>query len=358
MSRIRIAVIGGGHLGSIHAGLLSKRDDVEFVAVAESHPETRDRLKERNFSVFSDYRQLEGKIDACVIAVPTSMHFEVACWFLRQKIHAFIEKPIAPRFVEAEKLVKLAQRFDCILQVGHVERFNPAYRAVSPKILSPIFIESYRCGSYTGRSTDIGVVFDLMIHDIDLVLDLVPSQVVHIGGTGTSYLGEHEDLASAHLTFENGCVAHLHSSRIAAKARREMVCHMEHAIAEIDFAAGRATWIEAAQDVQARHRLADQLPVAERLRVKDELFERWLIPQTLPVESRNAIQDEHDDFLHAIRAGSQPRVTGRHGLEAVEIAEAIVEAIRLRGRKGTQDRERQLMPRSDSPAPPPMRRAG
>ena len=327
---VRVAVVGGGHLGRIHAKLLSNRTDTRVVAVCDPYAPSRDWITANlSLPVVEDYKSLLGSIDAVLIATPTTLHFPVAEWCLQNGIHVFIEKPITTTIEEATELNRLGAIHDCTIQVGHVERFNPIWVDVGRQLnkASVRHIESCREGVYTGRSTDIGIVLDLMIHDLDLILSVVSSPLQSIRAHGRCVLGAHEDFAIADLVFRNGTTAHLRASRIAPSASRTMEIHCDEDWYSLDFSKGSYTRTSATEDVANGHLQADNLPIEERLKVKDELFSRWLEQQTVAPESCNAIEREHSDFFEAIVTGRAPRVSGADGARALQVACVITDQI-------------------------------
>ncbi len=326
----RVAVIGGGHLGRIHAKLLACNTNCNLLGVADPSDASRTIVEcDLALPSFTDYRVLEKQIDAAVIAAPTFLHHEIGKWCLERGIHTFIEKPIAASAEESHELVALAHENNCVLQVGHVERFNPAWVTASSLCAqeSVRYIESAREGSYTGRSTDIGIVMDLMIHDIDLILSLVPSTLTDINAYGWSVLGEHEDFAVAQLRFKNGAVAQLRASRISELPKRTMQIHTEARICSIDFASGSLSMIQPQPDVASGMRQADTLPAAQRLKVKDRLFQEWLSKTEIKSANVNAIALEHQEFLEAIQHGKSVTVNGHAGTAALSVALEVVAAI-------------------------------
>lgn len=340
---VRVAVVGAGHLGRIHAKLLSNRADCSLVAVCDPYAPSRDWIQENlKLPVVEHYQHLEGAIDAVVIATPTTLHHEVAKWALQQGIATFIEKPIASTVQQAQELEGLASLFQAPLQIGHVERFNPVWKAfrdhVEPQAIRRIVAR--REGVYTGRSTDIGIVMDLMIHDLDLILSLIPSRIADIHATGHSLLGQHEDIAVADILFENGAVAHLRASRVSTSTARFMEVHCiknpqsphsnpQPAWFEIDFATNSLTCVENTPGTGPGGLLADSLPPQERAKVKDELFTRWIHRNTINPHPGNAIASEHDDFFNAIRTGAEPIVNASAGCYALEIATRITNQINI-----------------------------
>jgi predicted dehydrogenase len=252
----------------------------------------------------------------------------VASDLIRGGIHTFVEKPITPTLREAEELVQLARRRQAVLQVGHVERFNPGLASVADQLIEPKYIEARRQSGYTFRSTDVGVVMDLMIHDIDVALSLVRSPVVRVDALGISVLGDHEDMATARLQFASGAVAQLVASRTSYAPARVMQVFTASRFAAIDFAARRATVVEPRADVLEQSFQHADLSDDDRERLRERLFDELLVRRELPAVEANAIEQEHFDFVAAIRSGGQPRVTGADGRDAVAVAELILERIR------------------------------
>ncbi|MBU6236683.1 MAG: Gfo/Idh/MocA family oxidoreductase [Planctomycetes bacterium] len=328
--KLRMAVIGGGHLGRIHARLLANRGDIEFVTVCDPSPESRGEVESKlGLPTSAEYENLPGNVDAVVIATPTILHHRIGRWALEHGIHALIEKPIACTVREADDLIATADRHNRCLQIGHIERFNPVWACARESIpLDSIqHIDARREGIYTGRSTDIGIVLDLMIHDIDLILSLVTEPVISIRASGRSVLGEHEDFAIADLVFRNGVTAHLRASRISPAPVRSMEIHGLGSWVSIDFSNSKCNLTQPSPAVASGELLADTLPIAERLKVKDEMFTRWLQQIELPASPANAMVDEQTDFIQSIQNRRSPIVSGRDGARALRVACEITNQI-------------------------------
>lgn len=329
MSALRLAIIGGGHLGRIHAKLASSNEQFDVVAVADPNAESRDLVRQQlQLETVSDYQQLLGSLNAAVVAAPTVAHYEITSQLLRAGVHCLVEKPLAHTPDQASRLVQIAKSHGRILQVGHVERFNPTWTAVQPKLENPKFIEAVRAGAYSGRSTDIGVVMDLMIHDLDLILSLDRSPVTNVQASGIAVLGSQEDMAEARIEFASGCVATLRASRLATAPTRRMQVYTAKAFAEVDFSADQVQLIQPSEDVLGRLIALDELSMAERLQAKERVFEDFLHIQSVPAPKRNAILDEQNDFALSIQTGCAPSVTGEDGARAVDVAARITTAIR------------------------------
>ena len=328
--KLAVALVGAGHLGRIHAKLLAARSDCHLVGVCDPVAASRTWVQENlGAAVYCDPQEITEPLDAIVIATPTVFHHEVGLWALSRGIHALIEKPIAGSLQQAKELASLAKSNDLRLQVGHVERFNPVWEELQRRLepSSVRYIESRREGVYTGRSTDIGIVLDLMIHDLDLILSVIDSPVTNIRATGRCVLGRHEDLAIADLEFQNGASAHLRASRISSTAARVMEIQAQRQWYELDFSAGRLTVTQATAEVERGDLQADELEPSLRMKVKDELFTRWLTRNEVSPASANAIEAEHSDFFESIREGREPRVTGLGAIRALEVACAITSQI-------------------------------
>ncbi|MDA8402661.1 MAG: Gfo/Idh/MocA family oxidoreductase, partial [Desulfobacteraceae bacterium] len=235
--KIRAAVIGVGYLGKFHAEKYAAMDNVELAGVVDSH---RGRAEEigRHVGVpaFDDYRNLFGRVDAVSVAAPTPLHFEIGKAFLAQGVDVLMEKPITTTLEEADALIDIAEKTGRILQVGHLERFNPAVRAVKSLITHPVFIESSRMSLYKERGTDVSVVLDLMIHDIDIISHFVHSGIKYCHAMGASVVSDTVDIANAHIEFDNGAVAKVTASRIANKNERKIRLFQKEGYISLDFA--------------------------------------------------------------------------------------------------------------------------
>lgn len=328
MSKLRLAVVGAGHLGRIHARLANGLDEIQLVGVVDPVARNRESVtNETGVPAYENLHDLFGLADAAVVATPTSTHAEVAKQLLQGGLHLLIEKPLTPTVAEADELVTLAKRQQLTLQVGHVERFNPALTSLQGRIDDPKFIEARRCSSYTFRSTDIGVVLDLMIHDIDVVLSLVQSTVTAVEALGISVLGDKEDMVNARLYFASGCVANLTASRVSYTPERSMQVITPTGAATIDFAGRRSLIVEPSEEVLTRKFDAHSLDDEKKTHLRDNLFESLLAMRELPALDVNAIEQEQLDFVAAIQTGTNPQVTGHAGREAVAVAEAIMRQV-------------------------------
>ncbi|MEN0109173.1 MAG: Gfo/Idh/MocA family oxidoreductase [Planctomycetota bacterium] len=328
MDRTRIAVVGAGKLGGYHANLAAKSDRFDLVAVVDPVKASRESLAEKTGAqAHSNVAETLPKIDAAVVATPTVTHSDAVGCLLDAGKHVLVEKPIAPNAAEATRMVEAADRAGVVLQVGHVERFNPALAAAAGRLESPRLIQATRTSGYTFRSTDIGAALDLMIHDIDLVLALTGGSVVDVAAVGTSVLGGHEDMLSTRLTLDTGCVAELTASRVSYELRRDMRVFTPTGFVAMDFAEGTATTVTPTAEVLA----GDFRPEALSAERKAELFAGKMFEEVLVRERHespavNAIDLELADFADAIQTGISPRVTGVAGRDAVAVAERILRA--------------------------------
>ena len=328
MSRtIRIGVVGVGHLGKHHARLL-KGLPCELVGVADPSEAARAHAT-ATFCVpaFADHRELIGKVDAVSVVVPTKLHREVASVFLENGVDVLVEKPIARSSADGQALVDLAKQKGCILQVGHVERFNPALRGIEQIGRAARYIESHRLAPFSFRSTDIGVVLDLMIHDLDLVLALVQSEIVSVEAFGGAVFTPAEDMASAIIKFRNGAVAHLTANRVALKPLRKMRVFSKQGYASLDFQTAQGMIVKKAPGWDFEQLDVERLDRAQMGDLWKFVFDGLLQVENLALDSGNPLQEELVDFLRCVRERAQPIVSGTDGVAAVAAAERVLAAI-------------------------------
>jgi len=332
---LKLGIIGAGRLGTFHADKAALHSEVELVGIADPCDTARNSLARKHGAhAFSMFDHMLPMVDAVIIASPTYLHYELGNACLLANKHVLMEKPLCASLAEGRKLVELSKKRGLVLQVGHVEEFNPAWAAAKRSIRNdlmvgePILIDAIRTSGYTFRSTDIGTVFDMMIHDIDLVISLVASQVFSVDAIGFHVIGgEHEDVVHARLRFDNGCVANLYSSRVAEKAERKMRITTATSTVGIDFATRTTTFHRANESVLERkfapHNVSpDSIPLLIPTFMQDAF--------TLESETHNAVDAlaaELDDFVMSIQSNKTPRVSGSRALEAVSVAETIVRSI-------------------------------
>ncbi|MCC9602560.1 Gfo/Idh/MocA family oxidoreductase [Stieleria sp. JC731] len=330
MTSLRVAVIGAGHLGRIHSKLLGSVDGAKLVAISDPMEPARNRAAEMfSVPVVEDYRELIDSIDAAVIASPTDSHAEIATELLKAGKHLFVEKPLAISSADADRLVMLAASKRLTLQVGHVERFNPAFTALGKIGVDSKYVEAVRASRFPGRCLDVGVVMDLMIHDIDLVCSMTEAAVKSVSASGLAVVSDHEDIAEARVEFECGLVANLKASRISPTPARSMQVYGPNGFAEIDFS-GPALHTVQTSDALIDREFDLEDATDNPLGYADELFSEHLQLGTQQLEPRNAILDELHDFVISIQSGISPTVSGAAGARAVAIAEQILNSIEER----------------------------
>jgi len=335
---LKVAVIGAGRLGGFHARKLAQNNRAELVAVVDPLPANRNRVAEAcHTQPKAAYHELLDRLDAVVIAAPTGLHHRLAMDFLDHGIHVLVEKPICSTVAEADQLVQTAGRNKLVLQVGHVERFNPAFTAAVPYAQNPKYVEAVRTSGFTFRSTDVGVVLDLMIHDLDLILSMVRSPVRTVEALGLSVLGGQEDLANARLVFENGCVATLSASRVSYEAVRRMHVWAPQAFASIDFATRKTRLVQPSEALLRRQFDVDSLSGEEVEHLKTHLAEVHLPQQEIEAAAVDALLLEVEDFVQSIRRPRAPRVTGEQARQAIAVAEQILDKIHAHAWDGEAD---------------------
>jgi predicted dehydrogenase len=306
---MRTAVIGVGYLGRFHAQKYASQTASTLVAIADPSERARGSVgAELGVPAHADYRELLGKVDAVSIVTPTPLHYETAKAFLEAGAHVLVEKPMTVTVAEAESLIGIARQAQRVLQVGHLERFNSAVQAVQPVLRVPRFIESARLAPFKQRGTDVNVVLDLMIHDIDLILSVVRSPVVSVDAIGSSVFSGEIDIANARLRFANGCVANATASRVSLKTERKLRLFQDDAYISIDLQQRILTVIRKGDGLGA-----DGMP---RVDIEENNFEQG-----------DALKDEICAFLHAAATGGAAQVSGEDGLLALRTAVSITEQV-------------------------------
>ncbi len=317
---LKAGVFGAGHLGKIHLKLLQESSKYELVGFYDANREIAEKTeKELGYKSFNSPQELIDAVDVADVVTTTIKHFEIAKQVIKSGKHLFIEKPITSTFAEAEELIALAKKHKVKGQVGHVERFNPAFRAVSHKIDQPMFIEAHRLAEFNPRGTDVPVVLDLMIHDIDVILSVVQSKVKNIYASGVSVISETPDIANARIQFENGCVANLTASRISLKNMRKARFFQKDAYISVDFLERKCEVVKMKDAPEKPDDFAMILQNAEGIQ-KQIYFDN---PK---VEPHNAILDELETFADAIENNTTPIVTLQEGAEALRVANQIIES--------------------------------
>jgi predicted dehydrogenase len=295
MHKVRIGVVGIGHLGSIHAKIYQESQKCILKAICDTDKTRLDRVaSELKVTGFTDYRELFDRVEAVSIAVPTRLHYKIASDFLNHKIHALVEKPFTTNLKEADSLIKIAKRNGLILQVGHIERFNSAFSATQKIIKEPKFIECHRLSPFPGRSLDVGAVLDIMIHDIDIILGLVPSKIKKIESVGINILTQFEDIANSRITFHNGCVANLTASRVSDETMRKIRIFQKDTYISLDYKNATAcVYKKNGQEITK---------------------------EDLPIEKEQPLQKELESFLDCNIKHTKPLVTGEVARDALAVA--------------------------------------
>ncbi|MGB3344647.1 MAG: Gfo/Idh/MocA family oxidoreductase [Aequorivita sp.] len=320
---LKAGVLGAGHLGKIHLKLLRQSTKYELVGFYDADKTASAHISEEfGYTSFPSMEELIDASDMVVVVTPTSTHFECAKKVIQAGKHIFIEKPITETVIEAEHIRDLARQYKVRGQVGQVERFNPAFMAIKEKIHNPMFIETHRLAEFNPRGTDVSVVLDLMIHDIDIILSVVKSEVKTISASGVSVLSETPDIANARIEFENGCVANLTASRISLKKMRKARFFQRDAYISVDFLEKKCEVVRMKDAPKEADDFAMILTNAEGLK-KQIYFEN---PK---VENNNAILDELESFYEAIKADRTPEVSLGQGTEALRVALMIIENFKI-----------------------------
>jgi len=303
MKKINLAIIGIGHLGSRHLKIASELSNkINLIGICDLKVSRTKKLAHHyKTPYYKDFRSLAGKVDAVIICVPTHSHHKIAKFFLTNKIHAFIEKPITQTVRQATSLISLADKHQCKLQVGHVERFNSAFMAIKHFAKNPLFIECHRLNFFPNRSLDIGVVMDLMIHDIDIILGLVSSDIKNIHAVGVNVLTPMEDIASSRIIFKNSCVCNLTASRVSDEVMRKIRIFLPDAYISLDY-------------------------------VKQEAFifkkkGKLILKHALPIQKEEPLKQEVESFIDSISNDNPVVVSGTDALKALRLALRITKNI-------------------------------
>jgi predicted dehydrogenase len=328
MRPLRAGVVGVGHLGQHHARILAAMPGVELVGVVDVSAARAGAVAARcGTAALTDYHELLDSVEAVAVAVPTASHREVAGAFLARGVATLVEKPLAGTLAEAEQLVGLARASGAVLQVGHIERFNPVLRALDALPIRPKYIGAERLSTHTFRSTDIGVVLDLMIHDLDLLLALIAAPVRSVAAVGVSLFGEHEDVANARIEFDDGSVANLTASRASYAMVRKMWIWGAEGYASLDFAARRATLVRPSEQLRRGRLDLDGVDLSQPSAVKDHLFGKVLRVDQVEGEPIEPLASELEDFAGAARGRHRPRVSGEDALRAMRLADQVLRSL-------------------------------
>lgn len=323
MKKIRISVIGTGHLGKLHTKLLREVEGCEFTGIYDKDPAKAEEVgREFGINVFHSLEELFKNSDAVSIVATTSAHYELAKAALEHGIHVFVEKPITAQIGEGEEIVKLADDKKLKLQVGHIERFNPALLSLEEYNLNPMFVQSDRLAQFNPRGTDVAVVLDLMIHDIDIILSLVKSEVKNVSASGIAVVSGNIDIANTRIEFENGAVANVTASRISQKRMRKMRMFQREGYISVDFQAGTA---EIYRLVDPGKDLSEGFISFGEMGVGDK--KKMVVYEQPQVKEVNALKYELQLFVNAVIRDERPVVSGEDGLKALRVADIIIKKI-------------------------------
>lgn len=324
-----VAVVGCGRMGRLHARVYSQMPDVLLVGVYDSHHETAlEVASEYGCRAFENLHELLPQVAGATIAVPTRHHHDLAEPFLRRGVACLIEKPLASTVEEGRKIVEVSKKYHSIVQVGHIERFNPAVRAMRRMNFHPRFIEVTRISPLTFRSIDVGVVLDMMIHDIDIVLQLAGSQVKSIDAVGVSVIGGVEDICNARLNFENGCVANLTASRLALKTERKLRVFSADAYVSLDYQKKHGIVARRGGNLDAIRNAVAQIRAGEIQDLSELKFDELINIEQLEIDDTEPLLAELESFVDAVRNRKPSPVPAEQGLAAVEVATRIVESMK------------------------------
>jgi len=323
VKKTQCVVVGVGHLGKHHARILASMPEASLAAVVDPSRERGESVAaEYSTTYVSDVTELGGQVDAAVIAAPTSEHFRLACHFIERGVPVLVEKPMTSTLEEADGLLALARAKGVALQVGHIERFNPAVLAVKQYLKQPRYIECDRIAPFGFRSLDIGVVLDLMIHDLDMVISLADSEIEQIDAIGVPVISRHEDVANARIRFANGCIANLTASRVASRRERKMRIFQADAYFSLDYEAREAKIYRKAAGFAA----PEQIDLSH---VEDPkaLAQKMLTVEVVAMNDQEPLRNELEAFVRCVRGGDTPEVTGEDGRKAIAAAVEIVRQI-------------------------------
>ena len=310
MKKTRVAVIGVGHLGSLHAEKYASLEEAELVGVVDTDPGRAEEIAAKHKTrAYKSPAELVGVVDAVSIVTPTNYHHKVGIELLKEGIDLMIEKPIAMDTDEAMDLIRVGEETGAIIQVGHLERFNGAVMALDGRVSTPMFIESNRLSPFPNRSTDVDVILDLMIHDIDIILNLVDSEVADVDAVGIPVITEKVDVASAHIRFENGCLANITASRVSANRTRELHLFQADTRISIDYAHQHIS-------------IGRVIPGAGVEPPK-------MVSEEIDIEKKDSLMEELKAFIRCSVACERPLVSGVEGLKALKVATMVQEAVEL-----------------------------
>ncbi len=328
MDKLRTAVIGAGKMGQIHAKVYASLAQSKLTAIIDTDYKKAKKLaKKYKCSAFKEPAEILDKVDAVTIATPTIAHFELAKLFIGNSIPVLIEKPLAASVEEGEQIAELAKEKNCVVAVGHSERCNPVVQAIKRLDIEPKFIESTRISPYPFRSTDIGVVLDVMIHDIDIILSLARSKVKEVNAVGVNVIDEAEDICNARIVFENGCIANITASRLALKTERKVRVFSKQAYLSLDYFKKTGTIIKAAENIDVVKKIRE-LKKKGKFGLLTTDWTSLLKIEKLDIDDKEPLRLEQDSFLKAAAGRTTaPEVSAEEALAAMQCAEMILESM-------------------------------
>jgi len=328
-TKIRTAVVGAGKMGTIHAKVYSQLPDTQLVAVVDADQAKATQLADKyGCTAFTDCKDVLDKVDAVTVATPTTTHLKLAKLFLCHKIPVLIEKPLASSVREGRKIVSLARRYDTVVAVGHSERCNPVAQAIKRLNIEPKFIEAHRVSPYPFRSTDVGVVLDIMIHDIDIILSLARSKIKRVDAVGVTVIEGGEDICNARVVFENGCIANITASRLALKTERRVRVFSREAYLSVDYLKKSGIVIK----TDPNKNVVGMIKEWRQQNNFNPIAVNWpdlLHVEQLEIDDREPVRLQQEAFLRAVRDRSfSPEVSAEEGLAALRCAQKILRAVK------------------------------
>lgn len=324
MSRLKVAVVGVGHLGKEHARVYAELPGVELIGVVDIQRKQAEKIAQQyNTQCFTNHREIIDKVAAVSIAVPTKSHYIIAKEFLKHGVHVMIEKPMTGTVLEARELIGISKANRLVLQVGYIERFNPAIAAIKKLSINPRFIECHRLSPFTFRSADIGVVLDLMIHDLDIILHITGSKVKKFDAVGVNVISDKEDIANVRIQFQNGCVANVTASRVSLASMRKMRLFSQDSYISIDYQKKDALIYKKSPELTLKALNISEMDVSTIADLKSYVFGDLLKVEHIKMDDYEPLKKELESFVNCIVEHKEPVVSGEEGLKAIEVANDI-----------------------------------
>jgi predicted dehydrogenase len=328
LEKLKVVVIGVGHLGKAHARIYSEMSDVSLVGVVDTNKDAGEAVAQRcKTRYYSSFEEILDKVDAASVVVPTKFHYQITKELLNNGIHVLVEKPMTGTVSEAEDLITLSKKSSTILQPGYIERFNPALEAIKKLDVSLKFIECHRLSPFTFRSADIGVVLDLMIHDIDIILYLSKSKVKKIDAVGVNVIADKEDIANARIQFENGCVANITASRVSFEPMRRIRLFSENSYISLDYQKQEVLIYKKSPKLTLKSIDPEGKGVSNITDLKNFSFGDLLKIERIKMDNQEPLKKELESFVDCVKNGKQPVVSAEEGINAIKIAAIIREEI-------------------------------